>query len=575
MRRRGRWPRWARPGACRTPNFNQTTTSSAVANWDKPSDGGRELTGFGLLFWRKGTTQPPYGNALVKGASARSHPYSGLQSETTYRWRIHACNGPDSCGIWTVPIVEVTTLREATPTPTPVPTPAPTAAPTPTSTPTPTAAPTPTPAPTAAPTATPTPAPIPGHPTFGAATIASQRYQVGHSVAVTLPAATGGHGALTYTMDPSSLPNGLTFNASQRTITGTPTAAAKTATYKYFATDEKDNAVFKEFALTVFDITVVARKQRLENVHWGVLGYAVGTFEESIKRNSAYQFSLKIPASTGFQVNSRTCKFPAAPPTTTDILQTSWAPLTGGGFYIARCGLGAGGQFSVEVWGRLGTNITEFKLFTVNVTINPSWHRHDKTVTYYINPSTMFPAPPSTPTPTPTPNPELTNLTNYANAWNNAPGAGVLIAKATNKTGADVVIEGYWEPGPGKKDKCGGSVACTYAAGTYLHIGNEQGFAIEDPPRWPNDPAQPIREWTTTFKEWDEDPDQYVYLPWVLMHEFGHTFGLGHSPSGDVMSGTVRELEPCVDAPKDQCGLSDNDKDGAKAIYEHHRDNHP
>ena len=67
----------------------------------------QRLTGFGLLFWRKGDPHPNYANALVKGAAARSHTYTGLQTNTTYQFRIHACNGSGSCGWWTDPPKEV------------------------------------------------------------------------------------------------------------------------------------------------------------------------------------------------------------------------------------------------------------------------------------------------------------------------------------------------------------------------------------------------------------------------------------------------------------------------------------
>ena len=109
--------------------FDSVTSNSARARWDKPSNGGRELTGFGLLFWRKGTSQPPYSSAFVAGKASRSHTYTGLQAGVTYRFRIHACNGPDSCGWWTHPPKEVTTRDAPTPEPTPTPTPTATARP--------------------------------------------------------------------------------------------------------------------------------------------------------------------------------------------------------------------------------------------------------------------------------------------------------------------------------------------------------------------------------------------------------------------------------------------------------------
>ena len=81
------------------------------ANWEKPSDGGTELTGYGLLFWRDGTGHPGYENPLAKGPKALFHDYSGLKPNTTYKFQMHACNGPNSCGYWTVPEVMVTTAR--------------------------------------------------------------------------------------------------------------------------------------------------------------------------------------------------------------------------------------------------------------------------------------------------------------------------------------------------------------------------------------------------------------------------------------------------------------------------------
>ena len=47
-------------------------------------------------------------------------------------------------------------------------------------------------------------------------------------------------------------------------------------------------------------------------------------------------------------------------------------------------------------------------------------------------------------------------------------------------------------------------------------------------------------------------------LPAVLMHEFGHSIGLGHGVGDTIMAGALRKA------------LSDIDKKGAKAIYDHH-----
>ena len=80
-------------------------------------------------------------------------------------------------------------------------------------------------------------------PTFGAVTISPQTFTIGTAVDLTLPAATGGNAPYTYTLVPGvlapTLPDGLTFNAVARTLTGTPTTAAAAADYTYTAADAR------------------------------------------------------------------------------------------------------------------------------------------------------------------------------------------------------------------------------------------------------------------------------------------------------------------------------------------------
>ena len=60
-----------------------------------------------------------------------------------------------------------------------------------------------------------------GMPGFGDQVVADQSYTAGDEVSLELPAAAGGNVALTYTLD-GDLPSGLAFDASSRTIAGTP-----------------------------------------------------------------------------------------------------------------------------------------------------------------------------------------------------------------------------------------------------------------------------------------------------------------------------------------------------------------
>ena len=114
--------------------------------------------------------------------------------------------------------------------------------------------PTPTPTPTPVPTSTPEPAPALS---FGDAAVADQSYAKDTAIdTLTLPAASRSSegasatvGTITYSLSPA-LPAGLSFDATARTISGTPTEAAATATYTYTATYGTDTALLS-FAITV------------------------------------------------------------------------------------------------------------------------------------------------------------------------------------------------------------------------------------------------------------------------------------------------------------------------------------
>ncbi len=78
---------------------------------------------------------------------------------------------------------------------------------------------------------------------FGSGSIADQSWHKDDAITtLTLPQATGGSGSLTYALSPS-LPTGLSFDASARTISGTPTVTSAQATYRYTATDGTDTVM--------------------------------------------------------------------------------------------------------------------------------------------------------------------------------------------------------------------------------------------------------------------------------------------------------------------------------------------
>ncbi len=92
-------------------------------------------------------------------------------------------------------------------------------------------------------------------PDFGSEDVDDQTWTVGEAIAaVTLPAATGGNGTLTYTLTPDITAYGLTLTntASTKEISGTPTTALITATaFTWTATDADSDTDTVTFDVTI------------------------------------------------------------------------------------------------------------------------------------------------------------------------------------------------------------------------------------------------------------------------------------------------------------------------------------
>ena len=69
-------------------------------------------------------------------------------------------------------------------------------------------------------------------------------------VSVTLPEASGGNGSLTYELSPQ-LPDGLSFDASSASISGTPNTESPTSTYNWSVTDADRDMTTLTFSITV------------------------------------------------------------------------------------------------------------------------------------------------------------------------------------------------------------------------------------------------------------------------------------------------------------------------------------
>ena len=98
---------------------------------------------------------------------------------------------------------------------------------------------------------------VPPSLTFGE-TITAQNYTVGQTVALTLPEAGGGSNTPAYTLTPEAdIPAGLTFDATARSLKGTPTTATA-VTLTYAATAPNAIAVSQTFMVTVNAIVPAA-----------------------------------------------------------------------------------------------------------------------------------------------------------------------------------------------------------------------------------------------------------------------------------------------------------------------------
>ena len=120
---------------------------------------------------------------------------------------------------------------------------------------------------------------------FGAASIADQRYTQNMSIAaLTLPAATGGTTPLTYRLSPA-LSAGLRFNPNTRVLTGTPTVTQAATTYTYTVTDAASATATLSFTLTVMAPPM--------------LSFGAATIADQHYTQDATIPALLLPAATG------------------------------------------------------------------------------------------------------------------------------------------------------------------------------------------------------------------------------------------------------------------------------------
>ena len=110
-------------------------------------------------------------------------------------------------------------------------------------------------------------------PTFSVSFFDDQAFTTGTPVNLTLPAATGGDGALTYSLTPA-IP-GLTLDPTTRVLSGTPTVSAGETSFTYTVTDADDDT-----AILVFDVEVMGGPAPVRPVFFQVASSVFNNYDE-------------------------------------------------------------------------------------------------------------------------------------------------------------------------------------------------------------------------------------------------------------------------------------------------------
>ena len=122
----------------------------------------------------------------------------------------------------------------------------------------------------------------------------------------------------------------------------------------------------------------------------------------------------------------------------------------------------------------------------------------------------------------------------------------------------DVTVEGYPTYIGDTDSPCKDSVACVDRP---TSIYPELGVMIlyfETPPIWGTGPFPGVHSWTNSQTEMNYERKDY--MPGIMMHEFGHAAGLGHSVwPADIMGYSG-----------DKTALATNDITAMRAIYQNH-----
>ena len=159
--------------------------------------------------------------------------------------------------------------------------------------------------------------------TFGSETVADQSLSVGDAVNLTLPEATGGDPTIVYSLTPGTLPDGLTFNAATRVLSGTPTGRFTSAEFTYTATDGNNDTVTLTFTIVVTADAITFSPASISDID-ATVGTAISSviLPEASGGVGTFTYSMEDTLPAGLSFNATTRVLSGTP--TTAIAQASY-----------------------------------------------------------------------------------------------------------------------------------------------------------------------------------------------------------------------------------------------------------
>ena len=402
-------------------------------------------------------------------------------------------------------------------------------------------------------------------PTFSVSTTEMFFHRGEMLVAKALPTATGGNGALTYSISPEPT-NGVSFNETAHTLTvDGKQSAADVVTYTLTVEDTDDNVADTSINVSVFDLDVRAdvseyhTNATLESTNWGLLAYGNVRVTDSIRRARNYSVQIGFPRSAGFELNTWECAWPSG--ASSDILRSNWKSLAGSeNVPLVRCGRGATAIYNIHIKVQFteGGQTHEYDLLTFPARLESATHHVDNNATYHALSPWIDPVPPPH---TPdydnvTQNQLQTALDAAAGKWNSVSAPFAFALGSTSSY--DILVRGYNQGYAGCS--ADSAIACTdWNLDSSGHVAGTMTIWFEFPAK--SGPL-PERGWTVDPKDLADQPERFYDLRSTILHELGHAASLAHA-LGSVPSIMVSNYTGAT-------SIRSYDQSGIQALYEGH-----